>query len=111
MIMKLVKAGTSIFIVDNYIYIYKYFFTFFSGLRIVGVDFAGEGILNIDTFTVGTNDNVFVVLNATCCVRKALLSMIDVAGNANRAEFNKGPLKGTSKTRYSERGCQTLFVH
>ena len=37
--------------------------------------------------------------------------MIDVAGNANRAEFNKGPLKGTSKTRYSERGCQTLFVH
>ena len=66
----------------------------FSGLRIVGVDFAGEGILNIDTFTVGTNDNIFVVLNATCCVRKALLSMIDVAGNANRAEFNKGPLKG-----------------
>ena len=63
-------------------------------MRIVGVDFAGEGILNIDTFTVGTNDNVFVVLNATCCVRKALLSMIDVAGNANRAEFNKGPLKG-----------------
>ena len=87
------------------------FLHFISGLRIVGVDFAGEGILNIDTFTVGTNDNVFVVLNATCCVRKALLSMIDVAGNANRAEFNKGPLKGTSKTRYSERGCQTLFVH
>ena len=78
------------------------FLHFFSGLRIVGVDFAGEGILNIDTFTVGTNDNVFVVLNATCCVRKALLSMIDVAGNANRAEFNKGPLKGTSDTRSSE---------
>ena len=63
-------------------------------MRIVGVDFAGEGILNIDTFTTGTNDNVFVALNATCCVRKALLSLIDVAGNANRAEFNKGPLKG-----------------
>ena len=25
--------------------------------------------------------------------RKAILSMIDVAGNAQRADFNKGPLK------------------
>ena len=65
------------------------------GLRLVGVDYAGDdGILDIDSFDIGTNENVSVYLEVNCCVRKAILSMIDVAGNANRVEFDKGPLKG-----------------
>ena len=61
----------------------------------VGVDYAGDdGILDIDSFDIGTNENVSVYLEVNCCVRKAIFSMIDVAGNANRVEFDKGPLKG-----------------
>ena len=66
-------------------------------MRLVGVDFSGEnGNLNIDDFVVGTNENVSVNLDVNCCVRKAILSMIDVAGNAQRADFDKGSLKSNS---------------
>ena len=60
----------------------------------MGVDFSGQGTLNIDEFDIGSNKNVSVSFNATCCVRKALLSMLDVVGNADRVEFNQGPLNG-----------------
>ena len=65
-----------------------------TGLRLVGVDFSGQGTLDIDEFDIGSNKNVSVSFNANCCTRKALLSMMDVVGNADRVEFNQGPLNG-----------------
>ena len=71
-----------------------------TGLRLVGVDFSGQGTLDIDEFDIGSNENVSISFNATCCVRKALLSMMDVVGNADRVEFDQGPLNGKLQDQY-----------
>jgi hypothetical protein len=35
------------------------------------------------------------VFKATCCTRKATISVLDVAGNAINKEFDNGPLRGS----------------
>ncbi len=67
----------------------------FSGLRQVFVDFTGEDAeVNIGNFDAGTNDMVTVTFKASCCIRKATLGLLDVAGNSNRNVFDQGPLTG-----------------
>ena len=66
-----------------------------SGLKKVNVDYSGdEGIVEIPEFDDGTTEKLNVSLDFSCCVRSASFSLIDVAGNGNFKEFNKGPLKG-----------------
>ena len=68
-----------------------------SGLRKVNVDYNGEGgIIEVPTFVEGTTDKLNISFDLSCCVRSASFSLIDVAGNGNYKEFDKGPLKGKS---------------
>ncbi len=48
----------------------------------------------IDDFNAGTNETINVRFEASCCVRKALLRLMDVAGNGNQVSFDQGPLTG-----------------
>ena len=66
-----------------------------TGMKKVNVDYSGEeGVIEIPAFDEGTTDNLTISFDFSCCVRSASLSLIDVAGNGNIKEFNKGPLKG-----------------
>ena len=66
-----------------------------SGLKKVNVDYSGdEGIVEIPEFDDGTTEKLNVSLDFSCCVRSASFSLIDVAGNGNFKEFDKGPLRG-----------------
>jgi len=51
----------------------------------------------IPPFTPGSLDTFSVEFHADCCVRRSTISVLDVAGNANSAVFDLGPLKGESK--------------
>lgn len=69
-----------------------------TGLKKVNAEFNGEdGIIEIPSFVEGTTENVSISLDFSCCVRSASFSLIDVAGNGNFKDFNKGPLKGKNR--------------
>ena len=69
-----------------------------SGLGKVNLEFSGDDDsdynFTIDEFVAGSNDNVSVVFEASCCVRAASLSIIDMIGNAAVKQFDQGPLRG-----------------
>ena len=64
-------------------------------IRVDGFDPATSNYnVTIPPFTVGTTDTVPITFFADCCVRRAALTVFDVAGNVNSTSFNQGPLKG-----------------
>ena len=72
-----------------------------TGLKKINADYNGEdGIIEIPSFVEGTTENVSISLDFSCCVRSASFSLIDVAGNGNFKDFNKGPLKGKKKIHF-----------
>lgn len=79
-------------------------------MRFVGVDFEGDGNLEIEDFVIGTNESLEVSFDASCCVRKAALSLIDVAGNPNRKDFDKGPLKDCGRLSVSDVTASSLMA-
>ena len=72
-----------------------------TGLKKINADYSGEdGIIEIPSFVEGTTENVSISLDFSCCVRSASFSLIDVAGNGNFKDFNKGPLKGEKEKSF-----------
>ena len=72
-----------------------------TGLKKINADYSGEdGIIEIPSFVEGTTENVSISLDFSCCVRSASFSLIDVAGNGNFKDFNKGPLKGKKENSF-----------
>ena len=72
-----------------------------SGLGKVNLEFTGDDTdYTIGEFVGGSNENVSVVFDASCCVRRASLSIIDMVGNAAVKQFYQGPLRGQLKKLY-----------
>lgn len=69
-----------------------------SGMSKINIDYSGEDAdLNITGFEIGTTEGIEFDFHASCCIRKAVVSFIDVAGNGNFTEVDQGPLLGKSK--------------
>ncbi len=71
------------------------YFVGLSSIRVDGFDPASSNYnLTIPAFDVATTSVVPVDFFADCCVRRAAVTVFDVAGNVNSTSFNQGPLKG-----------------
>ncbi len=77
------------------------------GLSQVLVDYVGDATVIIDPFDLGTNETVNVRFEASCCVRKATLKVLDVAGNGNQESLDQGPLTGAKTVRLFANGMST----
>lgn len=74
-----------------------------SGLGKVNLEFTGDDSdYTIGDFVGGSNENVSVVFEASCCVRRASLSIIDMVGNAAVKQFYQGPLRDCGRLTLSE---------
>jgi hypothetical protein len=71
------------------------FWSGLSSIRVDGFDPVGSKYnLTIPPFNVGSTDVVPIDFVGDCCVRNVVLTVFDVAGNANATTFEQGPLKG-----------------
>ena len=74
-----------------------------SGLGKVNFELNGDDYQSsIGDFVPGSMENISVSFEASCCIRRASMSIIDVVGNSAVKQFNQGPLRDCGRLSLSD---------